>query len=73
MPDSPFMQLSAEEVWRQVRQQSDAIIEIRGDIAAVEDHEQRIRKLERRYYAIIAGLIAGFAGYGFTLGRGFLG
>lgn len=70
------MQLNAAEVWREVREQSDSIIGLRKDVEELErdggDHETRIRKLELRYYAILAGLVMGFLGYAGTLARGVL-
>jgi hypothetical protein len=68
------MELSAGEVWHEVRQNSDAIVEIRRNLNALEkagdDREARVRKLELRYYAILAGLVTGLIGYAFTLARG---
>jgi hypothetical protein len=74
VPDRPFMELSAGEVWHEVRQNSDAIVEIRRNLNALEkagdDREARVRKLELRYYAILAGLVTGLIGYALTVARG---
>jgi hypothetical protein len=70
------MDLSAGEVWREVRGHGDAIIAIRKEldeeVRQGDDRETRIRKLELRYYAILAGLVTGFLGYAATLARGVL-
>lgn len=74
MPDRPFMELTSIEVWREIRAHGDALIQIRDHLQALQesagDREARIRKLELRYYAILAGLVAGAIGYAVTVARG---
>lgn len=75
MPDRPFMELTSTEVWREIRAHGDALIEIKERLAdlaeAGKDREVRVRKLELRYYAILAGLVTGAIGYAATVAKGF--
>jgi hypothetical protein len=71
------MELSAAEVWHEVRGHSEAITEIKRDVEGLEkageDREARVRTLELRYYAILAGLLTGAVGYAVTVARGLAG
>jgi hypothetical protein len=77
LADRPFVELSAQEVWHEVREHSESIAEIRRNVLALEkagdDREARVRKLELRYYAILAGLLTGAIGYAITVARGIAG
>jgi hypothetical protein len=74
VPDRPFMELTAQEVWREVQDHGTSITELRRNVSALEkagdDREARVRKLELRYYAILAGLVTGLVGYALTVARG---
>jgi hypothetical protein len=72
--DAPFVTITNREIWKQLEEQGEDITEIRGDVKVLldagGDREKRIRKLELRYYAILAGLVVGFAGSATVIARG---
>lgn len=72
--ETPFVTITNREIWRQLEQQGGDIAEIRGDVKVLisggADREKRIRKLELRYYAILAGLAVGFTGAATIIARG---
>lgn len=53
----PFVTLTNAEVWAEIRKHE----ETTGD-GGHADHEARIRSLEWRYYALLAGLLGGIIG-----------
>jgi hypothetical protein len=73
-PDRPFMELTSGEIWREIRAHGEALIEIRDGLNDLKesgkDRESRIRKLELRYYAILAGVVTGAIGYALSIARG---
>lgn len=55
--DQPFVTITQAEVWQQIRKHESLV----GD-GGHADHETRIRKLEWRYFALLAGLLTGVVG-----------
>lgn len=55
-----FYSISNEEIWREVRSLSDDLHAARADIDFLKDagadREKRVRKLEFRYYAVLAAI-----------------
>ena len=55
-----FYSISNEEVWREVQELREDIRKAQGDIAYLSEHgadrEKRVRKLEFRYYAVLAAI-----------------
>lgn len=55
--DAPFVTVTHREVWDAVRKHEQSV----GD-GGHTDHELRIRRLELRYYTLLAGLVTGVIG-----------
>jgi hypothetical protein len=63
--DSPFLEISHKEVWGEIQSHSKTTGE--GGHA---DHENRIRKLEWEYRAMLAGLVTGLVSAIVIVARG---
>jgi hypothetical protein len=73
MPDQPFATVSTQEIWQELRSHDKLLNRLdqrtTGADKLHEDHEERIRKLEWRYYALLAGLGGGLALAAGIIGR----
>lgn len=66
MGDTPFKIITNQEVWDWTRQHE------RTDSGGGHaDHEARVRKLEWRYNALLAGLLTGLVGALVVIARAF--
>lgn len=55
--EEPFVTVTHAEVWQELRQHESST-----GTGGHADHEQRIRKLEWRYFAVLAGFLTGLTG-----------
>lgn len=63
--DQPFVSITHAEVWQELRHH-----ELTTGDGGHADHEDRLRKLELRYYALLAGFLTGLSAATIIIARG---